>query len=73
MNTTEAKQRVATDPDYVYLKRFGYSLEKLMERYPDGVQQNRIIANALMIPEHEVEELYQSAVQKLRMIIGVEE
>jgi hypothetical protein len=72
MNSIEAKKRVETDPDFIALKRFDFSLEKLLERYPDGCP-DRIIANALLIPEHEVEELYQSAIIKLRGIMGVEE
>lgn len=71
MNPTEAKKKIAEDPDFVYLKRFDFSLNKLLQRYPDGCP-DRIIANALMVPEAEVEELYQSAVAKLRLIMGVE-
>lgn len=70
MNNLEAQQRVQTDPDFVNLKRFDFSLQKVLERYPEGAP-DRVIANALMIPEHAVEELYQSAVAKLKMIMGV--
>lgn len=71
MNSTEMKRLVETDGDFIALKRFDFSLEKLIERYPDGCPE-RVIANALMIPEHEVEELYQKAVTKLRLIMGVD-
>jgi hypothetical protein len=70
MNPIEAKKRVETDPDYIALGRFDYSLEKLLERYPDGCP-DRIIAAALLIGEHEVEELYQKAIARLRLIMGV--
>jgi hypothetical protein len=72
MNPLEAKRRVETDPDYIYLKRFEFSLKKLLERYPEGCP-DKVIAAALMIPEHEVEDLYQKAVVRLRMIMGVDE
>ena len=72
MNSHEQKKLVAEDPNYVALKRFEFSLEKVLDRYPEGCP-DRLIAQALMIPEHEVEELYQNAVVKLRMIMGVTE
>lgn len=70
MNPIEAKKKVETEPDFIALKRFDFSLEKLLERYPEGCP-DRIIANALMIAEAEVEELYEKAVAKLRIIMGV--
>lgn len=71
MNTTEATQRIREDPDFVALKRFDYSLEAVIERYPDGCP-DRVIAQALMISEVEVEELYQKAIVKIQLIMGVE-
>jgi hypothetical protein len=70
-NVFEAKKRVAEERDYVAIKRFDFSLEKLVKRYPDGAPIH-VIAEALMISEPEVEELYQKAVVKLRHIMGVE-
>lgn len=67
----ERKIMIETDPDYIASKRFDYSLNKLLERYPDGCP-DRIIATALMIDEEEVEILYQNIVLKLRSIMGVE-
>lgn len=70
MNSIEAKKRINEDPDFVNLKRFNYSLAQLLERYPEGCP-DRVIAAALMIPETEVEEIYDTVVTKLRMIMGV--
>lgn len=64
--------KLYTDPNYIALKRFGYSLEQLLQRYPDGCP-DRVIAQALLIPEEEVEEVYQSIVQKLRDVMLPEE
>lgn len=64
------KKRLETDPDYIALKRFDYSLKKLLQRYPEGAP-DRIIANALLIPEEDVEEVYDATVQKLREVMGV--
>jgi hypothetical protein len=72
MTLQEIKRKIAEDPDFVNIKRFDYSLEKLLERYPDGAP-NRVIAHALCIAEDEVEELYRQAVAHLREIMGVSE
>ena len=60
--------KLYTDPNYIASKRFGYSLEQLLQRYPDGCP-DRVIAQALLIPEEEVEEVYKSIVQKLRDVM----
>ena len=61
---------LATEPDYILLKRFGFSLKRLMERYPDGAPDN-VIALALGITEAEVERRYQNVVKVLRGSVGV--
>lgn len=57
--------RLDTDRDYILLKRFDYSLEKLLRRYPDGAP-DEVIAQALGIKPEEVEEIYQNLVLKIR-------
>ena len=71
MTTNEIRSRIADDPDFVGLKRFDYSMKKLLERYPEGCP-NRVITHALMIAEGEVEDLYQQAVEHLREIMRIE-
>jgi len=76
MTSAEAKSLVETDPDFVAVKRFDYSLKKLMEKYPpekypDGVP-TKVIAQALMITEDEVEELYEQVILKLRSALNID-
>lgn len=71
MKGTEARTRIVQDPDFVYLKRFNFSLAELIKRYPEGVP-DRIIAAALMITDEDVEEIYQHIVVKLRDLMKVE-
>jgi hypothetical protein len=71
LTTTEARKKILYDPDFVFLKRFDYSIDQLMERYPDGCP-TRIIAQALMLTEDDVDELYERLVLKLRRLMGVE-
>lgn len=63
------QNKIMEDPDYIDIKRFDFSLKKLLERYPDGCP-NRIIAKALDISEEEVEAKYEEIVQKLRTLIN---
>lgn len=70
MSTEEVKRRINEDPDFVYLKRFDYSLKNVLARYPDGAP-TRIIAQALMITEEDAEAMYPRVVAKLRDIMGV--
>lgn len=71
MTYEEAKRRVNSDPDFVYSKRFDYSLEKCLDRYPDGAP-DKVIAQCLMLTEEEVEATYQEVVEKLRKIMKVD-
>ena len=64
------QKMLETSPDFINLKRFGYSLAKLKERYPDECPPH-IIANALNIPEGSIEERYREIVQKLRILMDV--
>jgi hypothetical protein len=70
VTTSQAKQLIESDPDFIYSKRFNYSLAELQKRYPDGCP-DRIIAAVLMITEDDVEAIYQKIVVKLRNAMGV--
>lgn len=70
MTTAEALERLRTDSDFVYLPRFDFSLEKLMLRYPDGVP-GKLIAQALMMTEDEVDSLFQDTLVSLRKALKV--
>jgi hypothetical protein len=68
---SEAKQRVAEEENFVYLKRFDFSLAQLAERHPSGVP-DRVIAAALMVTEDDVRDMYEEIVLKLRRAMKVE-
>lgn len=72
MTAAEAKTMIETDEDFVFLKRYDYSLAKLLERYPDGCP-DRIIAAALMVTEDDVAQMWDRIVEKLRNAMGVED
>lgn len=64
-------QRLEQEPDFILIKRFGFSLKKLTERYSDGAPEN-IIAAALGITTEEVEQKYQNIIKCLRALVDVE-
>lgn len=65
MDDQKVKELIEKDPDYVDIKRFQYSLKNLLQRYPEGAP-DRVIAQALDIPEEKVQELYEDIIEKLR-------
>jgi hypothetical protein len=71
MTSAEAKSLIETDPDFIHVKRFDYSLAKLTDRYPEGAP-TKVIAQALMMTEDEVEELYQQIILKMRTALKVD-
>lgn len=72
MTSDEAREKIRTDPDFIYIPRFDFSLEKMVLRYPDGVPE-KLIAQALMMTEDELRLTFESAVKKLRASVGVDD
>lgn len=65
MDKTDIIKRILEEEDYVRCPKFSNSLTKFLARNSDGVE-NATISRLLMIPEVEVEKLYQEAVIMLR-------
>lgn len=72
MTHEEAKKLVEIDPEFIYSKRFENSLEKCLDRYPDGAPA-KVIAHCLMMTEEEVEVVFQEVIVKLREIMKVDQ
>lgn len=70
MTTTEIRRKLVHEPDYVFLKRFDFSLAKLVEKYPEGVP-DRVIAQGLLLTEEDVREIYEHIVLKLRRTMRI--
>lgn len=71
MTSEDAKILLVTDPNFVYSKRFGYLIDNMINRYPDGCPVH-VIANALLLTEDDVETMYRQIVQKLRALMGID-
>jgi len=65
MTRDEIKLKIETDPVFINIKRFDYSIENLIDRYPDGAPL-RLIAQALNMTEEEVQETYNNVLVKLK-------
>ena len=64
-NKEKILEKIHKDENFINLKRFDYSLNQLLKRYPDGAP-NKVIALALDIPEEEVENIYKKIIENLR-------
>jgi len=71
MASDETKMKILSDPDFVNLKRYGYSVSKVLDRFPEGAP-TKLIAQGLMLSEEQVEELLASVILKLRTALKVE-
>lgn len=70
LDDRKKRELIDVDPNFIAIKRFNWSLDDLLERYPDGVPDH-IIAAALLIEEEEIEVMYQNIVGKLRELMKV--
>ena len=71
MKGNEARERIAVEPDFIFLKRFDYSLAALVDKHPGGVS-DRVIAAALMVTEDDVQDIYENIIIKIRDILKID-
>jgi hypothetical protein len=71
MTLEEIHDLINKDEDFIYSKRFDFSLKKLTERYPDGAPV-KVIAQVLLISEEEVDRLLEEAIKTIRTQMKVE-
>jgi hypothetical protein len=70
MKVENVEDKVKFDPDFIAIKRFDYSLTKLLERFPEGVPDH-VIENAMGLTTEESELLYGDIVVKLQKVLHV--
>jgi hypothetical protein len=70
MKIENIEEKVKFDPDFIAIKRFDFSLIKLLERFPEGVPDH-VIENALDLTTEEAEVLYEGIVVKLQKALNV--
>ena len=67
--TTEEKDKIFNDPDYISSKRYEYSLRNFLRQHDHGVPDS-MIASLLKISTEEVSRHYNKAVLTLRKHMG---
>ncbi len=72
MMSDEMRRKLESDPDFIALKRYNYSLLQLEERYPDGSCPDHVIGAALGHDELWVQKRYAAIVKKLQRLMKVE-
>jgi hypothetical protein len=64
----DVKKALSENPDYICLPRYGCSLKRVLERYPDGVPTTAMAAKALDVSEEEFDSLVAVAITKLKAL-----
>jgi hypothetical protein len=67
------RRRFETEPDFINVKRFGYSLKRCQEKYPDGLPDDRAVAAAACLDESDVEVEMDRITEELKDILDIEE
>mgnify|MGYP003332925707 CR=1 FL=1 len=62
------RKKIAEDPDFIYCPRLGNSLKKLLDKHPDGIDEERMEKVLLLTPK-EIDAIFQSALTKLREFV----
>lgn len=61
----EKTKKIKEEEDFIDYPKFKNSISKLIEKYPEGVD-TETIAKVLNITPEKVEEIYDSAIKKLK-------
>ena len=61
----DVKKKIENDPDYIYNPKMGNSLKKMVDRYPYGIEDDKI-AKVLCMEVSQIEKIYEGILVKLR-------
>lgn len=67
----ETIRKIKEEDDFVNCPKMDNSLKKVMDKHPDGLEDEKI-ADLLCIDVEEVEAIYQSAIKKIRKKLNIE-
>jgi len=65
MDKDDIERRIREEVDYIRYPKLSNSLERFLNKHPEGVE-DPVIARLLMITEEEVQKIYEEAIDKLR-------
>lgn len=72
MSKEEEKNKVETDPDYIYCPSASNSLDRFLSKHPDGVNDEKA-AQVLMLTPDKIKKFYDEAVSLIRQDMGLDD
>jgi hypothetical protein len=66
---SKTKERSINEPDFIKSPKYSNSLKKLLDVYPDGVD-DKVAMKYLELTKEEYTEVFSSAILKLRTALG---
>lgn len=72
MSKDSMQQKIQEDPDFINYPKYQNSLSEFLRQKPNGTDDMSLIAKTLMISQEEAEELYNSALEKIRDNLNIE-
>jgi hypothetical protein len=66
----EIHKKIQEDEDFVHCPKFNNSLKKVINKNPDGLEDNKI-ADMLCVSIEEVSSIYNSAIEKIRQKLNI--
>jgi len=67
----QTKEKILKDEDFIYCPRLGNSLKNLLNKHPDGIDEERI-AKVLLMSKDEVDKIFEKSLKKIRNHMGIE-
>lgn len=68
----DLRQRIDTERDFVALPRYGNSIQRVIDKFPNGVPEH-LTARALRMSPRQLQMLWGRILRKLRVVLDVEE
>lgn len=66
----EVLKKIQEDEDFIHCPKMNNSIKEILKKNPDGLEDKKI-ADLLCMQIDEIEEIYQSAIKKLRQKLNI--
>jgi hypothetical protein len=66
----QIKQKITEEEDFIHCPRLGNSLKNLLDKHPDGVDEERI-AKVLLMSKEEISKTFEKSLKKIRNYMGI--
>lgn len=69
-NEEKLREKILKEEDFINCPRMGNSIKKLMNKNPDGIDEERM-SKLLLMSEDEIKNIYLKALSKIKKKLGV--